>query len=67
MGISRDLSVGICLWGSPEISGIYGDLLGITKKEKKQRRKEELMTFVTTRLNKEIITLFLNGLQCVCV
>ena len=25
------------------------------------------MTFLTTNLNKEIITLYVNGLQCVCV
>ena len=30
-------------------------------------KKKRIMTFLTTNLNKEIITLYVNGLQCVCV
>ena len=44
--------------------GIYGDKRNHPKKKTKKKRKK---TFVTTNLNKEILTLCLHGLQCVCV
>ena len=46
--------------------GIYGDIRNHLIK-RKRTKKNRWMTFVTTHLNKENITLCLNGLQCVYI
>ena len=57
----------VCLHRSPEISGHLWRYFWNHPEREKHSEEQKNDQNVTTNLNKEIITLCWNGLQCVCV